>query len=223
LFCVPAGFILLWIFHRILKFPLLSLLPLSHQERLFPLAEEFHFAPLKRFAAIFLSLIIGAFTHLGWDSLTHHYGWAVKEIPAMNLLIKETFLGSFRIYEMLQHGSSLLGGAMLVYWYLKWFRNAPRHRGRLPVHLSGPAKILFISLVALLAWVPAGYYSFLSAVRLSGFTMLQLFARNTVLAIIPILFAELFVFSLCWHMVNISQHGGLRRFSLSSRMIRRDQ
>lgn len=223
LFCVPAGFILLWIFHRILKFPLLSLLPLSHQERLFPLAEEFHFAPFKRLAIILLSLIIGAFTHLGWDSLTHHYGWAVKEIPAMNMLIKGTFLGSFRIYEILQHGSTLLGGGLLVYWYIKWFRNAPPCRVSLPLQLSGAAKIRFFVLIAGGAWIPASCYGFISAAKASGFALLQLFARNTVLAVVSILFAELFIFGLCWHMVNIFKNGGLARFPLFSRMIHRDQ
>src|ERR1043166_4543968 len=46
LFSVPAGFVVLWIYHALLKMPLLSLLPESHQRRLLPLAQaEFRYGP----------------------------------------------------------------------------------------------------------------------------------------------------------------------------------
>ena len=44
---VPLGLILLWLFHRILKYPLLLLLPLSHQKRLWLVAQGFRFGPSR--------------------------------------------------------------------------------------------------------------------------------------------------------------------------------
>ncbi len=34
LFCLPVGLLVLWVFHRVLKSPLFSLLPQNHQERM---------------------------------------------------------------------------------------------------------------------------------------------------------------------------------------------
>src|SRR6476620_11110084 len=62
-FCLPVGLALLLLFHYLLKFPLLSLFPLSHQQRLLPVARRFQCHRLNQLALIALSLIIGAFTH----------------------------------------------------------------------------------------------------------------------------------------------------------------
>ena len=42
IFCLPVGLAVLWIFQQVMKRPLISLAPRSHQQRLVPLAEPFH-------------------------------------------------------------------------------------------------------------------------------------------------------------------------------------
>src|SRR5689334_15350864 len=59
LFDVPVGLVLLWFFHALLKWPLLSLLPATLQGRLFEHAQGFSFGPFRRFLLILLSLLIG--------------------------------------------------------------------------------------------------------------------------------------------------------------------
>src|SRR6266545_2964691 len=49
LFDVPVGLVLLWLFHVLIKWPLLSLVPISLQRRLCEQAQGFSFGPLKRF------------------------------------------------------------------------------------------------------------------------------------------------------------------------------
>src|SRR5262245_59833653 len=76
-FCVPIGILFLWLFHYSAKPLLLLLLPFSLRQRLKPYS-DFNFWPAGRFALILLAVLIGAFTHIAWDSLTHEYGWTVQ-------------------------------------------------------------------------------------------------------------------------------------------------
>jgi hypothetical protein len=46
--------------------------------------------------AVFISLLVGALTHLGWDSLAHSYSW--------------------NGIHVLQHGSTVLGTGFVVWW-----------------------------------------------------------------------------------------------------------
>jgi hypothetical protein len=85
LFCIPVGIISLFLFHRLIKFPLLSLLPVGHQARLYPLAKEFSFFPISRFLMIILSVGVGAVTHILWDSFTHEGSWIVERLSWMSL------------------------------------------------------------------------------------------------------------------------------------------
>src|SRR4051812_45256762 len=59
-FCIPTGLLALVLYHGLLKRPLLSLLPLSHQQRLFPWLDRFSFRPAGQFLWIVLSMVIGA-------------------------------------------------------------------------------------------------------------------------------------------------------------------
>src|SRR5689334_8296501 len=90
LFDVPIGLVLLWLFHTLLKWPLLSLLPISLQGRLFKYAQGFSFGPFKRFLLILLSLLIGSLTHVVWDSFTHDYGWMVEHFSILRAPIVGT-------------------------------------------------------------------------------------------------------------------------------------
>ena len=51
-FCVPVGLVVLWLFHAVWKYPLISLFPDHHQERLTLAARDFPFAPARRLVTI---------------------------------------------------------------------------------------------------------------------------------------------------------------------------
>lgn len=72
---LPLGLAVLWLFHALLKYPLLTLLPISHQRRLLPLAEGFRFGPPRQILLIMAALFLGAVTHIAWDSVTHGSRW----------------------------------------------------------------------------------------------------------------------------------------------------
>src|SRR2546423_13502044 len=88
---------------------------------------RFSFGPSRHFFLIVLSLIIGGFTHIIWDSFTHPDGWAVLHFPALSFTVWETSLGSVRFYRVLQHFSTLFGGALLLGCYWRWWLRAPVH------------------------------------------------------------------------------------------------
>jgi len=122
-FCLPAGLLMLWLWHVILKNALVELLPDSHYRRLLPLCGPFRFRPMSRFALIVVSVLVGAFTHIAWDSFTHHYGWGVQHLAALRTALIETGYGPLRLYNVLQHGSTLVGMVALAALYVRWFRD----------------------------------------------------------------------------------------------------
>ncbi len=119
-FCLPAGIIAWLLFQHILKRPLIALLPDSFQKRL-AFSENVHYSSLK-ISGIILSLLIGAATHLLWDSFTHADSPIVQNSPVLNFLIFEIMGYKVWVYKLLQHGSTFLGIALIIYWIWNWYR-----------------------------------------------------------------------------------------------------
>jgi hypothetical protein len=125
LFALPVSLVVLWVFHTVMKAPMIALTPQRHQEKLFRFATPFRWLPASRFAMILFSLMIGIATHLLWDSITHERGLVVRSFANLRAPALEE-LGSQRpLYNLLQHASTLLGLAVLAAWYWKWYRGAP--------------------------------------------------------------------------------------------------
>ena len=208
-FCVPAGLTVLWLFHRFLKLPLISLFPRSHQERLMTIAPEFRFGPWKRLGVILLSLALGALTHLGWDLITHPHGWMVRHWPVLRTVIWGTRWTTFRLYFVLQYGSTFVGSALMAHWYLKWLRNARSAAGGLPAQLSPPVKACTILVAGLGALILAAAHAFVSTPSLTSVRSMEQFARYGVMVTIWVALAILGVYGLLWHLF-LARHAAKR-------------
>ena len=189
LFDVPAAFVLLWLFHTLLKWPLLSLLPESLQRRLFKPAQGFSFAPLQRFGLILLSLFVGSLTHVIWDSFTHEEGWTVKHVPFLSAPIS-----GLPLYAILQNLGSLLGIILLTYWALRWLDTAPQS-DQLPCQVSPKARFTWFGLATISLAVldgPIFYSRLMTGSRLIGehFLMDRIF-------VLPVLIISLFIGIYC--------------------------
>jgi len=125
LFCLPVGLAALWVFHKLLKLPLISLAPERHQQRLMRFTKPFCWGPSSRFLLILFSLLLGALSHLAWDAFTHNRGFVVRNLPDMRTPPLEEFGSNRPLYNLLQLGSSVLGPSLLVFWYWRWFRREP--------------------------------------------------------------------------------------------------
>jgi hypothetical protein len=156
LFDVPVGLVLLWFFHTLVKWPVLSLLPDSLQCRLIKPAQGFSFGSPKRFGMILLSLLVGSATHVIWDSFTHDYGWMVEQFSFLSTPIR-----GIPFYTILQNLSSILGTGILIYWFIRWLPIA-QQSDQLPAQFSGVIRKMFLALTAVSIGLVEGMIIYLS-------------------------------------------------------------
>jgi hypothetical protein len=124
IFTLPLALLTLWLFHAIVKIPLVQLCPYELQKRLIPYCSEFRFGGLKRFALLVISILVGVFTHIVWDSFTHTNTVPYRTWPFLRQRVNVPLLRSFHIYKLLQHGSTILGICLLCVWIWAWWRSA---------------------------------------------------------------------------------------------------
>lgn len=65
-----------------------------------------------------VSVVIGALTHVVWDSLTHPHRWGTDHLATLN-----RGLGPLPAYQWLQYGSGVLGLLALTVWTVLWVRS----------------------------------------------------------------------------------------------------
>lgn len=122
-FCLPIGLFVLWIFQRVVKRPLATLLPETLSTRIAAQPCEFPFLPARRFLLLAACIALGAATHIIWDAFTHPHGWGVQAFPILQKTLPiESSQGSPHVYRILQHGSTLLGLALLALATHRWQR-----------------------------------------------------------------------------------------------------
>jgi hypothetical protein len=196
LFCLPVGLLLFLLFHHLLKRPFMTILPANHQRRLLTFAQNSrNVHSVRQWAWAILSIVIGAFTHIGWDAFTHEYGWAVQKLPVL-----QTSLLNMKLYTVLQHGSTFTGALLLGYWYSRWYvsasEQAEKEMQRIPARKK--CQIWGIMLFG------AGIISTIYALSVSGSPPLTLawlarFPKHAVLMGIDSFFLEALAFSVYWH------------------------
>ena len=164
IFTLPLAIAVLWLFHRSVKFAVVKLLPACMQRRIV-CTPDFPFGGARRFALLALSVLVGALTHLAWDSFTHPQSWLVEHWP---LLREEIFLPWLRPYpvelcRVLHLLSTLAGTVILVIWILAWMR---RTEPAQPLHssLSSGSKLGIVLLMSALAlyggWLHGSIFHF---------------------------------------------------------------
>lgn len=112
---IPLGILIAFLFHEIIKRPLMSNLPDFFKERLFILKESNWLNYFKsNFFIVIISLVLGILSHVFWDSFTHETGYFVKKIY---------FLGEklyvVPVYKIAQHLSSLIGMGLILFYVYK--------------------------------------------------------------------------------------------------------
>lgn len=145
-FCIPIGLVAYLLFHLLLKQPLVALLP----ARLAPFALER--IPQRPWAAVLLCLLVGAATHVAWDSFTHEEGWIVQAFPALQVQLFAVGAYPVRLYQLLQHASTLAGSAFVAWWCWRAYKRLPRAAGTGVFSLAARS-----SIIAALAAVSAGW------------------------------------------------------------------
>ncbi|MDD5705790.1 MAG: DUF4184 family protein [Kiritimatiellae bacterium] len=114
LFCVPVGMAALWLFQRVWKRPIAAFLGVGLGDSISQASAAFTFSPFHRFAVPCAAILVGAMTHVGWDSFTHQYGWMVQRFPSLSRSVFQARWGIVPLYKVLQHGSTAMGLAVFA-------------------------------------------------------------------------------------------------------------
>jgi len=119
---LPLALLVLWLFHTFVKLAVVRLLPDAIQRRLTNHLDEFAFGGAGRFALIIASVLLGIATHLAWDSFTHPNTWVYRHCSIFGQLFHVPIVGAIPLYKVFQHGSTIIGIAILSTWLVLGYR-----------------------------------------------------------------------------------------------------
>lgn len=151
---LPVGLILFLAFYLFCK-PVAYALPRPHRQVLRPLCPSFHDLWLARWPIICVSLLLGIWIHIFWDSFTHDTGWFVERIWWLRDPIVHFGSVTFPLPFVLQMASTFVGLAIILVVYFRWLNRQKRlvpndNESDTWRYLSG----VLICLLALLVAVP---------------------------------------------------------------------
>ncbi len=118
-FSLPFGLLIYWIFQRVMKTPLINLLPDAAYLRWRPFAAPAVLSSPLQWLLAACGVLAGAVTHLAWDGFTHEGARGMRMMPELDDLMFELHGHHLIGARLIQDGSSLLGlalvFAMLIY------------------------------------------------------------------------------------------------------------
>jgi Domain of unknown function (DUF4184) len=116
-FCLPIG-LLAWVaYRRLAREVILSLLPGGLRPRIS------HSTPALYLVA--MAILLGAATHIVWDSFTHKSGWAVRHLPVLSVPVHVAQQVAVPGFKLLQYGSTIIGSLVVLWWAVSWLRRQP--------------------------------------------------------------------------------------------------
>lgn len=121
-FNLPMGLVIAFIYHNWVRNALISNLPYPLYRRFF-CAISFNWNSFfkKNWLVVMYSILIGAASHIFWDSFTHDHGFFVERSPFLKQSVS-ILNHSVPILKLLQHGSTCIGAIIIglyVYWLPK--------------------------------------------------------------------------------------------------------
>jgi hypothetical protein len=125
---VPLGMLVLALLF-LLRYPLTELLSDRARAWCLKALERYRHQPAAWLLAP-LSVLVGAWTHLLWDSFTHSGGFMVRH---SSVLAASVSIGAYtgQVCHLLQYLSSLVGIGVLWIWYNRSAPAVPQSEGRL--------------------------------------------------------------------------------------------
>jgi hypothetical protein len=101
-FCLPVGTVSYWIFQRLMKTPLVSVLPDQVYMRWRPYSAPAAWGSLRQWLLAVCGVLGGAVVHLAWDAFTHEEGRGVRMVPEL--------ADTLEVHDHLVTGATLLQG-----------------------------------------------------------------------------------------------------------------
>jgi hypothetical protein len=152
---VPLGLIAFYLFHLVLKQPLVELLPVAGRERLRDWSRSEIDVRPSRIVIVSACIAFGALTHIVWDAFTHVTGWGVAMFPSLRQVVTNVDGRPLHLYSLLQHGSSLVLLPPLLIGFLIWLIRQPATEPAVNPRFSVPAWVTFTvgTMIAIGAWL----------------------------------------------------------------------
>lgn len=114
-YCLPAGLAALGLFH-LLRPWLVGKMPAPYREALLPFSQR----PIGSLWVVVISLMLGTWTHLLWDSFTHPDGWVVQHWSALQTPIVSLGNRTAKVCHVLSYGFSFAGVIYVFLVFEKW-------------------------------------------------------------------------------------------------------
>lgn len=125
-FDLPAALISLFLFHRYAREPLVGCLPAHLRERVRS-GPGFSVNSGTSFVLTCVSILVGAMTHILWDSFTHPESWIAYHWEFLRSQVDVPLFGLRSWSAVLQYLSSAAGLLIILLWFVQWYRNTPPH------------------------------------------------------------------------------------------------
>ena len=125
-FCLPAGLITYWVFQRLIKTPILEVMPEGPYARWRPFAAEADFRSWRQWLLAACGVFGGALTHLIWDAFTHDGGRGVRMFPVLDDSIIDIGSRHLPAIYVLQDLGSLVGLAAVLAMLCYGLRRGPQ-------------------------------------------------------------------------------------------------
>jgi Domain of unknown function (DUF4184) len=113
-FCLPVGLITYWFFQRLIKTPILEVLPDGPYARWRPFAAEANIRSWRQWLLAGAGVLAGALTHLIWDGFTHDGGRGVRMFPVLDDSLFDIGTRHVPTHFVLQDLGSVLGLAAVL-------------------------------------------------------------------------------------------------------------
>jgi hypothetical protein len=163
-FCLPLG-LLTWLLYEVLVRPaLLEVAP----DRWWSRWRERGVAALgsaRAWLVAAAAVLVGAVTHLAWDAFTHENARGVEMFPLLQDMSWRVNGHPMYLYRILQHLSSVLGLALVLWVAWRWHRRSPPLTVQAARALPAPERWSWIAVYAL---VPAATTTVTALLTLRG-------------------------------------------------------
>ncbi|MGL5560875.1 MAG: DUF4184 family protein [Paraclostridium dentum] len=124
---LPICFLLNYLILKFIKNPFIINLPSKIcNYYTYLINYDFNFKSTKNIFVFTYSCIVGMLTHIIWDAFTHKTGYFVVNI---NLLKESIHILGYQVpfFKLLQHGSTLLGFFVILYYFYTIRRYSNKH------------------------------------------------------------------------------------------------
>jgi hypothetical protein len=159
--------LMLVVFQLVIRRPLIALAPSALAARL----PSLRVPTVALLLWTLVSAIVGAVTHVVWDSFTHGDGYFVRQFPGV---FRAEVTGAWDVNRILQYVSTVGGCLVLAIWLYRWYRRTTPASVTGGDHVSGWVR--YVVLAALVLFGVAGAVVELSRVDgdFSGETVVRL-------------------------------------------------